>query len=387
MEFWVLDKNFEVFDIIDTYEEIVWSIRFQTAGDFELTTPVTQKIVNSMRVGYYFFCDLFYDKETDIGTLMVIESVEIASDPESGNKLKVIGRDLKSILDRRIVWGLKTLKTGDNLKDDIVNILNENVIDPQDWSKTYQDSHSGSITIQDYGADRKIENFELVNDSSTWPTLTNDAQYNGEDIYSVLSDMAAKYNIGYDILFDFTNKKFLFYLKQYRYRTYDQNQNSPILFSPSFENLKNSNYIESGVTEKNVALIIGEGDEFNAMYNLITYGKTGLERKEMSVSGSDVARKDDTGWQAGNAEYLQLLKDKGQSELDKNIYTQTYEGTAETVRGYKYPKDYDVGDIVEIINEWEISSEVLISEVVLSISKDGIQITPTFSTLTQGGEN
>lgn len=386
MEFWVLNKDFEVHDIVDVYQEIVWSVRFREAGDFELKTPVTTKLVNAMRVGYYFFCDLFYDRQTDIGSLMVIESVEIDSDPTNGNTLHVIGRDLKSILDRRIVWGLKVLNTSDNLKDSIVTLLNENVIDPPDWSKTYQDSHSGSITITVPGEDRKISNFEILTDTLEWPTLKSDSQYNGEDLYSVLSDLVTKYNIGYDILFDFTNKKFLFKLKQYRYRTYNQNQNSPILFSPGFENLKNSKYIESSITEKNTALIIGEGDEFNAMYNIIDNGKKELERKELGVSGSDVARKDDTGWQAGNAEYLQLLKDKGQSELDKNIYTQTYEGEAETARGYKYPDDFDVGDIVEIINEWEISSEVLISEVVMSVSNDGVNVTPTFSTLTEGGE-
>lgn len=389
MEFRVFDQNFEVFDVVDIYESIIWTTRFQSAGDFELVTPVTEKILNAMRIGFYFFCNLFYDEETDTGSLMVIESIEIESDPENGNKLKVVGRDLKSILDRRIIWGLRTFTTSDNLKDCIIAMLNENIIDPQDWSKTYQDSASGTITISDNGADRKIDNFEIISDELTWPTLTGDCQYSLESLYAVMEDLMPKYNIGYDIVYDFTNKKFLFSLKQYRYRVYDIEKNpnnSPILFSPGFENLRNSNYIESGVNEKNVALIGGEGDEYNIMYQVINGGQTGLNRKELGVSGSDVARKDDTGWEAGNAEYLQLLKDKGQAELDKNIYTQTYEGTAETIRGYQYPKDFNTGDIVEIINEWGISSEVLISEVVISVSSDGVTVTPTFSTLTEGGE-
>ena len=195
----------------------------------------------------------------------------------------------------------------------------------------------------------------------------------------MLVELGDRFNFGWEILYDFTTGKFVFKLKPQVDHTYDQVINNPLIFSPSFENLKNSNYIESSATEKNAGLITGEGDEYNVMYNVIGNNYSGLNRREMGISASDISRTKDDGTEYGNRTYLSMILDKGERELAQNIYTKTYEGTAESVRGYQYLVDYDVGDICEIINEWGISSKVLISEVVFSISTSSISIIPTFS--------
>ena len=81
-----------------------------------------------------------------------------------------------------------------------------------------------------------------------------------------------------------------------------------------------------------------------------------------------------------------MLKEKGTQELNKQKYTKTFEGTAEITKSFSYPEDYDIGDIVEIVNEWDISSSVLISEVVLSVGTDGISVVPTFASVNDDEE-
>lgn len=389
MEFRILDTNFQPIDTLDQYESMIWTARFTEAGDFELYTPISERLLNAVKVGYYLFSDEFYNPTTDRATLMIIETIDISSDPESSNKIKVTGRDLKSLFDRRIIWGQKDFKKTDNLLTVITTIVNENIINPSNWSKTYQSGDGGTITISTSGATRRMDKVIYEAIDYTFPEIDGDYQYNGETIYDVLVELGSRFNFGWEVLYDFGADKFVFKLKPQVDHTYDQTVTNPLIFSPSFENLKNSNYIESGATEKNSGLIIGEGDENNVMYNVIGNEYTGLARKEMSISASDISRTKDDGTEYGNRKYLSMILEKGENELAQYIYTQTYEGTAEASRGYRYLIDYDIGDICEIVNEWGISSKVLISEVVYSISTTNISIIPTFSAVdnsSEGGE-
>ena len=88
MEFRVLDENFDVYNIIDSYQSAIWTIRFDTAGDFEIYSPISEVMLDCMRIGWYLFTDKFYYSDTDTADLMMIESIVIESDPENGNKIK-----------------------------------------------------------------------------------------------------------------------------------------------------------------------------------------------------------------------------------------------------------------------------------------------------------
>lgn len=155
---------------------------------------------------------------------MIIEDLSIDSDVEEGNHIIVTGRSLESILERRIVWGQKIL-TG-NLQNAIQILLNESIISP-------------SI------ADRKIGNF--IFEPSTDEKITKlviDAQYTGDDLYSIISGLCAKNNIGFKIVLNDSNQ-FVFSLYAGVDRSYDQTENPYVIFSPNFENIINSNYYSS----------------------------------------------------------------------------------------------------------------------------------------------
>ena len=387
MDFRILDTDFQPVDTLDKFESIIWSSRFLEAGDFELYTPVDSRILDNVQIGYYLFCDQFYNSTTDEADLMIIETMEISSDPESGNKIKILGRNLKSFLDRRIVWGQAAFKTSDMVSSVVTTLLNDNAINPPDWSQRYQDGATGEwIDPKVTGEQRKIPNLVYEEGEYTDVEIDGDYQYNGETLYDVFVDVLGRFALGWEVLYNFTTGKYVFRIKGEIDHTYDQNERNPLIFSPSFENLKNSNYIESSSTEKNAGLITGEGDENNVMYNVIGDAYSGLERKEMHISASDISRKKDDGTEYGNKTYLGMLLTKGENELAQNIYTQTYEGVAEAARGYEYLIDYNIGDICEIVNEWGISSKVLISEVMMSISTNEVSTIPTFSAIDNSEE-
>ena len=365
----------------DTYKSLIWTIRAVEEGDFEFVTTVREDLVDVFAVGNYLFCDRFYDEESDTAALMIIQSWEINSDAENGNEFKVTGTDLKNILSQRIVWGRTSFPVNTSCKEIITTLLNDNLIDPQDWTRTYQDSESGSITQTVLGADRRMPNVILIeNNNDDFPVTTGEVQYENDNLYEVIVELCNNYKFGFSVLYNFANNKYEIRLFTYEDKSYEQTKNPPVIFSPQYGNLRNSNYIESSKNEKNVGLVSGEGDEYNAMYAVVG-DATGFDRKEVGISGSDISRTEEDGTEYGNRSYINMLIEKGSQELSKLAYVKTFEGTAEVTRNFDYPKDYSIGDIVEIVNEWEISSKVLISEVILSSSTDGLTVVPTFSNL------
>ena len=57
-----------------------------------------------------------------------------------------------------------------------------------------------------------------------------------------------------------------------------------------------------------------------------------------------------------------------------------FAGTVEPDINYKYKKDYNLGDIVKIINEYGLSAKARITEVIESWDESGYTCIPTFDT-------
>lgn len=179
----------------------------------------------------------------------------------------VTGRSLESILDRRIVWGQKLLSG--NLQNGIKTLLNENVISPSD-------------------SNRKIPNF--IFKESTDPAITKlklEAQYTGDNLYDVIQKICEEQGIGFKITLN-DEKQFVFELYAGSDRSYDQTENPYVIFSPKFENIINSNYIESKASLKTVTLVGGEGEGADRRYTTVG-GGSGLNRRELFTDARDIS--------------------------------------------------------------------------------------------------
>ena len=264
MEYYVLNKSFQTISVIENYESFLWTDRYNLPGDFELQTYPSVENLSVYQKDYYII-----SPESD--HVMIIEGLEIQTDSESGNRLLVTGRSLESILDRRIVWNQTSING--SLQDGIKKILNENIISP-------------SI------ANRKVSNFIFRNSTDTKVTsLRIEAQFTGDNILEILEEICELYSIGFKITLE--NEKFVFQLYAGTDRSYDQTQNTYVIFSKNFENIINSNYLENNSTLKNAALVAGE--DFAEDRKTVTIGNTsGLERRELYVDARDIQSEKDS---------------------------------------------------------------------------------------------
>ena len=351
MELLVLNTNFEALGIIDNYESLIWTDRYDAYGDFELYVSVTPNLLNLLKEDYYLWL-----KESE--HIMIIESISITSDAENGNDLVITGRSLESILERRIVWGQKVL-TG-NLQSAIQTLLTEAIISP-------------SIT------DRKIDNF--IFESSTDTRIINllvDVQVTGDDLHSVIQTLCKINYIGFKIRLNDLNQ-FVFSLYMGKDRSYNQTINSYVIFSPNFENIANSNYYRSKTDFKNVTLVGGEDE--GIYRKTVTVGSgSGLNRRELFTDARDISS-DVEGGTLTESEYASKLTARGYEKLAEHLVKNAFDGEVEATQLFKYGEDFFIGDIVQLSDDYGNEGIVSITELILSQNKEGLSLCPTFKTV------
>ena len=375
MEFMVLDKNYDGIAMIDTFTSAIWTVRYDEAGDFEIYTPVRLDYIQAMQIGNYL-----WNRDSD--RLMVIETVEIETDAEEGPQLIVTGRSLESILDRRIVTSSQNFSG--NLQSVLFAIIQNEVISS--------------------GATRRIPGFSIKtsSDSRITSISISELSIRGENVYDVVCSLCQANKVGWRILPKGAGG-FEFELYVGVDRSYAQSVNPYVTFSPSFENLLNSNYIKSFKSYKNSIYAVGTYQKEVILQNkykddngewvvdeqttyeeaeVVTwqYSETttprGLARREMFIDNGGV----NDGEQGGEyATWNAVNKEKAIAELGEHQTTTAFEGELEATRQYIYGEDFNIGDIVQVENEFGITGTVYISEIVFSQDANGITITPTFT--------
>ena len=117
----VLNKNLERIGIIDSYKSVIWANRYRELGDCELYLGVEN--LDLLQIGNYLARD-------DDETLFRIDRIEIDTDAENGNYLIVKGTDVKVLLDQRIFWD--TVTADGNAEDFLRAAVSGAVCEPTD---------------------------------------------------------------------------------------------------------------------------------------------------------------------------------------------------------------------------------------------------------------
>lgn len=95
MELYVLDSYFQRIEVIDKFESLIWTERFQEYGDFELTIHSTKSLRTLLTYGTM----LSVNKSNRI---MIIQEIENKTLTDGNKTLIVKGYSLEKILDDRI---------------------------------------------------------------------------------------------------------------------------------------------------------------------------------------------------------------------------------------------------------------------------------------------
>lgn len=354
MDLYVLNESLETVDVIDSFKSLIWIERYSEYGDFELYLNANKDNIRKLKMNYYLW-------RQDSTYLMIIEEIKTEADAENGNYLTVSGRSLESLLLRRICWS--TVVLDGYLPGQVKKIFDQNIISPTDPKRKFPNF------IYEIPSDERITNLKIQ------------MQFTGETVYDAIKKICDKFKFGFRILLNNQNK-FAFQIYMGIDRSYAQNKNPYVVFSPNFDNIINSEYYHSTLNVSNLALVAGEGEGSDR--KTLVVGNTensGFYRRELYVDARDLSETDSDGNQLGTDAYNALLSQRGNEKLSEYKEEKRFDDQVETTQMYRYGEHFFMGDIVQIENEYNMEAKTRIIEYVRSESDSGIESYPTFEIL------
>lgn len=400
MQVYILNTAYEIVGMIDAAESVLWNKKYNDVGESEIYLPCDEYFLELLRNGHYLYR---YDDDM----FCKIESNEITTDAENGDHLIATGKDICTILSGRIVR-LSTVYSG-TVAGFVEKLLTDNVINPEQGQ-------------------RKIPNFTI--DTSNFAELTEriDVSVFTDDLLQTILSTCKSAGYGFRVSYDIERGKLVSRLYKGKNKAKIESDEY-IEFSPAFSNILSSNYKRDESTLKNVVYVGYKAANSEEVHLLSMFnGETepqGEGRREVYVDGTGTSRDityeellqmfpsvskttqtvDEkvvstysitsngetvnvaTSEGAGEEEkitvtdytYLLLIRALGNNTLSEWVETEEFSGDVDTIDTYAYKTDYDLGDIVKVINDYGIEAEATITEIMESDDPDnGYVVEPKF---------
>jgi hypothetical protein len=353
MEFRVLDEDFVQIHVLDVFDSAIWTDRFFEAGDFKIKLSMTAENYKHVLVGRYV-----WNSMSD--RIMMIEKIVIESSSDEGSMMTVSGRSLEYLMFRRIIWGQRRHKT--NLHDTIKTMIMENMVAPSDGARKMS-----WLTFED-NPDPRLAKIQV------------DVQHTGDNLYTAVTELLEKHHVGIAFLYDGPGQ-IRIRLESGVDRSYAQNTNPFIVFSPRFDNLISGRFASDISTMKTVALVGGPGEGNERIYETVSSGPTvGWNRREVFVNATSVRDKDENNNAIPESTVRANLREEGSTKLglSENQHLIEFDGETAEHTMYTYGVDYRIGDVVQIQDSNGFNIPTRLIEFIQSHDRSEVKFYPTF---------
>lgn len=363
MELYILDKTFKTVAVIDRYSSLIWTRRFWNVGDFEIYLPADSDLLQYLQIGFYVFRE-------DCECVMMIEHIEIKTDAENGNYFTISGRSAENILSYRVVAnaGGFSARTPSIMCEYLIRL------EAKGLEMKY--------------ADREIDIIKTVSRLTDEDELWIDNCFIYQNLLDAVFSLCEQY--GFSFKFLLTDEKDGFNVVFFRGvdRTFEQKKNTPVIFSPKYYNLINSQYVLDAENNETMAFIAGEGEgaDRSVIWTWKTWNSADehnvpkqLDRREIFVDARDLQKKKEDGTYYTAAEYGKLLRQRGKQKLFETGIIEGLSGEVDTTLQFVYRRDWDLGDVVSVENEYGMKATARILEIIEVDDETGYRVTPTFS--------
>lgn len=338
----IRDSNTDVIGIIDVAKSIIWHSVYFGVGDFEIYAEASPEVVALLQAGNY----VTRPDDLEVG---IIEAIDISENAQDGMMVTATGRFAKSMLDRRLIYSLSgnvnapTILRG-NVETEVRRVVYENAI-----ACTFDSRRN--IPILALG---DVAGIPLKIVDADGKAAQKQVSY--RNLLEYTDEVLAEYGLAATVILDEAAKKLRYVIYAGTDHSTDNTAgNEPIVFSKDYDNLENSSYQYNAATEKNVALIGGEGEGVNRFYSLVAGTQTGLQRREMWVDASSINKtfKDgnDVEQTYSDEDYKAMLDAAGVQNLAQNVVSEVFDGTMDITNSpWLYNRDFALGDIVTMQN-------------------------------------
>ena len=338
---YILDAQRIPLGIIDTAESIIWQRDYYGTGIVEVYTAATSDTVGWLTVGNYIY-------RGDNGDAAIIESIKITYDAAGGVMITAGGRNIKSILDRRLIIQFTgpnsitpTVISG-NLEAAVRGLVKDHIIDA---AQSFR-----NVDFIELGAVAGLP--DVIVGENGQPSKKQTSYSN---LLAYTDGLLESYHIGARLTLNPYTGKMLYTVYKGADRSRGNTEgNDPIIFSQEYDNLIASIYEMSAANYKSVAFIGGAGEGSERYFESTDNGDTtGFTRSEIFIDASSQSRTYESGGvqqQYSDADYSEMLITAGIQKLNNDYRkTESFSGGVDlATTNYQLYDDVDLGDVVTV---------------------------------------
>lgn len=357
MELYTLDPLLRREFVVDKFKSLIWTERFQAAGDFQLDIYSDYRARNLLKPDTY----LAMNKSNYV---MRIETVEddVGSD---GTKILVVkGRSMESLLLDRVAYAANT-DTTTTPKWTITNTPKAVC------QKIFHDiCVTGTLNTADIIPFINEGTF-MPADTIVAPTDTITVEMDPTTVYDAIAQIAQVWNLGFRILRQADLSKLWFDIYVGSDRTTGQTTLPAVVFAPELDNLQNTKELTSIEGAKNVAYVYSPAGFQVVFAPGIEPDVDGFERRVLVVNATDI--------DSSNPDVTAALQQRGYEELAKYRTYQAFDGEISQSSKYQYGRDYNLGDVVESRNTDGVTNNMRVTEQIFVEDEQGERTYPTLT--------
>lgn len=367
MDLMTLNATNQASKLIENYDSLIWTERFNTVGDFQITTGNVDGFLNLLPEQTRLTL-----RESNVA--MVVETHQIVREKNKPQKLVIKGRSFESILDRRVaVNTLSPLINNTSWK------INAKTSSDVAWYIMDQICRVGSIDSNDIFPAAMVV-FPAPADYTTSTGPTKAFEVPRGKLLQVVLDLLQVESQADATTTPATPVVVPHGIRAIRpsaaataigiqiYLGVDRSAN--VYFDATRDLLDDGTYLFSKVGSANVCYGIGNG--MSASINKGAVTPSGLERRVTMV--------DATGASVNDAA---VLKQQMIQSLTEARETAMFDGSInQDISPYKYGVDYNLGDIVRVVGDYGLDQKARVTEYIRSEDATGVKSYPTLTAIT-----
>lgn len=358
MDLYILNSSFRRESVVDDYLSLVWSERYNSAGDFVLVLPALPRFKRAFLAGTYVSINLS-------DRVMTVKTIEETLSEDGAEVLTIKGFSLETMLDDRVA--LYALEGSDGAEPWEIEATPAEVMRTVFNHVVVQGALNPADTIPQYDPVSTLPPGSIPEPDEVITTVIEPAS-----VYETLKKFGEMYNLGFRLYLSATPGKLNFDVYTGDDRTSGQSANSRVTFSKALGNLTGTSELTSIEQVKNVAYVIAKNGSRLVYANDDALPPEGLARRVLLVKADDI--------EVGEGSELDAaMLQRGKEELAKYRVIFAFDGEIPQVDSYDYRTHYNLGDIVEKKNDDGGSVNLRVTEQIFSRDSTGFKSYPTLS--------
>jgi hypothetical protein len=359
MEVFILDGNLLRTEIVEQFESMIWTERYQGYGDFQL--DIDPSLADSPLFNQGTFLGI--DKSSRV---MYIDSTEEKNNDDGKRVLVCKGKSLEAKLLERPngyvanVNAAITLGNGATTPANIVRNLFTAIC------------VSNATQVNDQMPFIQPGVFSPTSGRIAEPTDTPTIQTTIGNLYETIQNICRVYNLGFRLIRPLDDSKLYFEVYMGYDRTTSQTAKDAVVFSSALDSLTDTSELIVSDGLKNVAYVYAPNGTTTVYGNGADANTAGFDKKILVVDASDIT-------DAAGAGLTAKLVQRGTEELAKNRILQGFDGQIPQSGSYVYGTNYELGDLVEKRSDKGTVSQMRVTEQIFVQDKTGERSYPTLT--------